>query len=580
MMSSSIADFFKDVEESNQSFSSTPSSILLPSDLASNLDESSSDQLQLESPAWDENIVELFKEFADNNDTKEEHQNNQQTVAVNATSTTVHNDCSQERSLKPANAFLFEDDLLETATQKQKNEHASYETHCFVPSSTENINHSPSQPAAASQHSPHGIATGHHTHTEQRALDNDWNTHTQYSADRLVDGWEDSGFDESTKSAQAEGPLSAPLLPEEEEGSQLSERHREIQTKIVDLLQQIERCVTEGIPLPIRRSKARWETCKIENGILQTIEPSQDGRTIRPWNTRRLQLMVQLLATIYQLLTTGSSCTKRELYYLHLELAQTPAYTYATLEDVCALLDADPWELHVYNTSKGLIAGPIVLTLSDGQRIDCNGRWGTAVPLDVGSVTEIRLAAKLVLVVEKDTVFKRLLEDGILSTFPDTLVLITAKGYPDVSTRLLLKKISDWTHVPIYGLMDADPHGIEIFCVYKFGSLAMVHQQRSLAVPTMRWIGLFPSDIELLGLQGVPLREGELKRIEQMTKRPYTEGHIQRELLLLRQLATKVEIESLYNIASDFITTVYLKGKLKECISLRQNVEEERSVRR
>lgn len=108
----------------------------------------------------------------------------------------------------------------------------------------------------------------------------------------------------------------------------------------------------------------------------------------------------------------------------------------------------------------------------------------------------------------------------------------------------------------------------------------MVHQQRSLAVPTMRWIGLFPSDIELLGLQGVPLREGELKRIEQMTKRPYTEGHIQRELLLLRQLATKVEIESLYNIASDFITTVYLKGKLKECISLRQNVEEEHSVLR
>lgn len=235
--------------------------------MASNLDESSSDQLQLESLAWDENIVELFNEFADNNDTKEEHQNNQQTVAVNATSTTVHNDCSQERSLKPANAFLFEDDLLETATQKQKNEHASYETHCFVPSSTENIKHSPSQPATASQHSPHGIATGHHTHTEQRALDNDWNTHTQYSADRLVDGWEDSGFDESTKSAQAEGPLSAPLLPEEEEGSQLSERHREIQTKIVDLLQQIERCVTEGIPLPIRRSKARWETCKIENGM-------------------------------------------------------------------------------------------------------------------------------------------------------------------------------------------------------------------------------------------------------------------------------------------------------------------------
>uniref|UniRef100_A0A182SYD8 DNA topoisomerase (ATP-hydrolyzing) n=1 Tax=Anopheles maculatus TaxID=74869 RepID=A0A182SYD8_9DIPT len=300
---------------------------------------------------------------------------------------------------------------------------------------------------------------------------------------------------------------------------------------------------------------------------LQTTDSAHEGRTIRPGNTRRLQLMVKLLATIYQLLATGTSCTKRELYYLHLDVAQTPAYTYAALDDICALLDADAWEMNVFNTSKGLIAGSMVLTLSDGQAIDCGAhRWGTAVPLDVGSVVAIRLNARLVLVVEKDTVFKRLLEDGILNKFPNTVVLVTAKGYPDVSTRLLLKKIADWSKVPIYALMDADPHGIEIFCVYKFGSLAMVHQQRSLAVPSMRWIGLFPSDIELLGLQGVPLRERELKRIEQMIKRPYTEGHIQRELLLLCQLATKAEIESLYNIASDFITTVYLKSKFKECL--------------
>uniref|UniRef100_A0A182R0Z0 DNA topoisomerase (ATP-hydrolyzing) n=1 Tax=Anopheles farauti TaxID=69004 RepID=A0A182R0Z0_9DIPT len=249
---------------------------------------------------------------------------------------------------------------------------------------------------------------------------------------------------------------------------------------------------------------------------------SQGERSIKPIDTRRLQLMVRMLATIYQLLATGTVCTKRELYYLHLELAQTPGYTYAALDDICALLDADTWEINVFNTSKGLIAGPMVLMLSCGQTIDCNTRWGTSVPLDVASVIDIRLTAKLVLVVEKDTVFKRLLEDGIQDKFPNTIVLVTAMAY----------------------------------------------QQRAMAVPTMRWIGLFPSDIELLGLQGVPLCENELKRIEQMIKRPYTEGHIQRELLLLRQLATKAEIESLYNIASDFIITVYLKSKLKEYLPI------------
>uniref|UniRef100_A0A182NCA3 Spo11/DNA topoisomerase VI subunit A N-terminal domain-containing protein n=1 Tax=Anopheles dirus TaxID=7168 RepID=A0A182NCA3_9DIPT len=105
--------------------------------------------------------------------------------------------------------------------------------------------------------------------------------------------------------------------------------------------------------------------------------------------------MVRMLATIYQLLATGTVCTKRELYYLHLELAQTPAYTYAALDDISALLDADPWEMNVFNTAKGLIAGPLMLTLSCGQTIDCNTRWGTSVPLDVGSVVEIQLTAKL-----------------------------------------------------------------------------------------------------------------------------------------------------------------------------------------
>uniref|UniRef100_A0A182WFZ1 DNA topoisomerase (ATP-hydrolyzing) n=1 Tax=Anopheles minimus TaxID=112268 RepID=A0A182WFZ1_9DIPT len=380
------------------------------------------------------------------------------------------------------------------------------------------------------------------------------------SFEHLSHSERDSGYGETKGTADKEDALS------HTDDSDISERHRQIQVRIVELLHQIERSVSEGTALTIRR-KPRWDTCTIANGILQMTDPSHEGRTIKPVNTRRLQLMVKILATIYQLLATGTSCTKRELYYLHLELAQTPAFTYAVLDDITALLDADTWEMNVFNTSKGLIAGPMVLTLSDGQTIDCRiNRWGTPVPLDVSSVIELQLTAKLVLVVEKDTVFKRLLEDGIFDKFPDTLVLITAKGYPDVSTRLLLKKISDWSKAPIYALMDADPHGIEIFCVYKFGSLAMVHQQRSLAVPSMRWIGLFPSDIELLGLQGVPLRDRELKRIEQMIKRPYTEGHIQRELLLLRQLATKAEIESLYNIASDFITTVYLKGKFKECL--------------
>uniref|UniRef100_A0A182FBX0 DNA topoisomerase (ATP-hydrolyzing) n=2 Tax=Anopheles albimanus TaxID=7167 RepID=A0A182FBX0_ANOAL len=361
----------------------------------------------------------------------------------------------------------------------------------------------------------------------------------------------------------AEEPLHVPVSGPIDD---LALKHAQLRCRINALLQHIEQHVCEGAPL-IGRQKLNWDDCTIEEGILQptvaTLEATR-GKRIRQ---QRLQLIVRMLANVHQLLTTGTSCTKRELYYLNLDLVRSPACSYAALADVCALLDVEPWELNVFNTSKGLIAGPLVLTLGSGETIDCGRcRWGTPVPMDVGSVMMLQSTAKAVLIVEKDTVFKRLLEDGLMSKSANSVLLITAKGYPDVSTRLLLRKIVDTLSLPMYALVDADPHGIEILCVYKFGSLAMAHRQQSLAIPSIQWIGLFPSDIELLGLHSIPLRDGELRKIELMIERPYASGLIKKELLLLRQLAVKTEIESLFHIASDFIITVYLKQKLKECV--------------
>lgn len=66
-------------------------------------------------------------------------------------------------------------------------------------------------------------------------------------------------------------------------------------------------------------------------------------------------------------------------------------------------------------------------------------------------------------------------------------VLITGKGYPDVGTRELVRLIADQSNskvfvffrfftvitrnvVPIFVLADCDPYGLDIVCVYAFGS--------------------------------------------------------------------------------------------------------------
>ena len=36
---------------------------------------------------------------------------------------------------------------------------------------------------------------------------------------------------------------------------------------------------------------------------------------------------------------------------------------------------------------------------------------------------------------------------------------LQAKGFPDVNTRLLLRRLWETFHIPIFALVDADPHG-------------------------------------------------------------------------------------------------------------------------
>jgi len=72
---------------------------------------------------------------------------------------------------------------------------------------------------------------------------------------------------------------------------------------------------------------------------------------------------------------------------------------------------------------------------------DCTkmGVGGKAIPPSIDRITEITGAAKFILLVEKDAAFMRLAEDRFYNKYP--CIIITAKGQPDVATRLFLKKV-------------------------------------------------------------------------------------------------------------------------------------------
>lgn len=68
--------------------------------------------------------------------------------------------------------------------------------------------------------------------------------------------------------------------------------------------------------------------------------------------------------------------------------------------------------------------------------------------------------AKFILLVEKDAAFMRLAEDRFYNDYP--CVILTAKGQPDVATRLFLRKLKGQLKVPVLALVDSDPYGLKI----------------------------------------------------------------------------------------------------------------------
>ncbi len=74
---------------------------------------------------------------------------------------------------------------------------------------------------------------------------------------------------------------------------------------------------------------------------------------------------------------------------------------------------------------------------------------------------------KKVIVVEKDTVFQRVIQ--LIYSLPD-VICVTGKGYPDYATRKFLLLLQAQTDAEFYYIGDADPFGADIFFNYYFGS--------------------------------------------------------------------------------------------------------------
>ncbi|KAA0187859.1 hypothetical protein HAZT_HAZT008969 [Hyalella azteca] len=187
------------------------------------------------------------------------------------------------------------------------------------------------------------------------------------------------------------------------------------------------------------------------------------------------------------------------------------------------------------------------------------------VPDCVSGLRELQSDARYVLVVEKDCTFQKIIDAHFLRAY-GPCILLTGKGYPDLCTRELCARLWRELQLPVLALTDADPHGLHIAAVYKFGSNS--HSEPEYCTAGLVWLGVLPSD--LAGLQlperhRLPLLPSDYGKLATLQAHPSIMDNPAwfHQTSVMQRLGYKAEIQNLVHIAPDFLTSVYLPAKLR-----------------
>ncbi|CAH0556837.1 unnamed protein product [Brassicogethes aeneus] len=306
-----------------------------------------------------------------------------------------------------------------------------------------------------------------------------------------------------------------------------------------------------------------WENCVFKNGRCQFKKNSamQIIYYNRKASCKRFCLMFYLLDQIRKLLLSDTTLTKREIYYQIKKYVQNQGITDSCIMAVSCLLNVGPWDLNIV-AQKGLVFGNLKLKLTSGEVINCNVP-GTTIPLNVKDITKIETSCYFILVVEKESIFHKLIQEDLPNSLTRPFIMITGKGFPDHNTLLFVKKLWVVLSVPVFILVDPDPQGIQIMLNYRVGSLTSAHLSHQLAIPKAQWLGVFPTEIVKYSLRAQELTNKDIKTVKDMLLLPHIRENekIKHELQFLLDRKYKSEIEALTK-SETYMSRIYFTEKM------------------
>ncbi|KAI5655416.1 hypothetical protein M9H77_32603 [Catharanthus roseus] len=333
--------------------------------------------------------------------------------------------------------------------------------------------------------------------------------------------------------------------------------------------------IVDGLIHNVEQISRNSSNSRMSRGLLTDVSSiflshSFSTRSLMRENTAKSFIRVwKVMEMCYKILLQEKKVTQRELFYKL--LSDSPTYfpsqllVNRTIQDVVALLQCSRYSLGIMASSRGAVAGHLLLQEPNKEMVDCSacGSSGYAISGDLNLLENLLMKtdAHYIIVVEKHAIFQRLAEDRVFNQIPS--VLITAKGYPDIATRFFLHRLSRaFPDKPILGLVDWNPAGLAILCSFKYGSIGMGLEAYRYAC-NVKWLGLRMDDISQLVPEEslVPLKSKDLQIAKSLMSSEYLQDDYKEEMETMVQRGQRAEIEALYYHGFDVLGK-YLAKKI------------------
>ena len=294
-------------------------------------------------------------------------------------------------------------------------------------------------------------------------------------------------------------------------------------------------------------------------------------------HVRKFTQTILVAALAKELLEKDKTASLREVYYqlkhtipvVNENTFEEQAESDAIIEDLERTLGVIREQMHIKADRRGSVYGDI--TMKDRKRGDewnCAklGMGGWSIPSTIEDIDIVDVNADYVIVVEKDALFERLVEEKL----PEKLraILISVKGQASRGARRLIHRLRYEHKLPVLVFTDGDPWGFYIYSVIKRGSMKLSHFSEYLATPDVKFIGMTMDDIEEYNLWNVTMKLKQIdeKRVKELMSYPWFKNNNawQRQFQKMLKWKVKIEQDALASKSLEFVAEKYLPEKIEK----------------